>query len=181
MEIADFNTDGLPDFYLRTQNSGSTVPGSSFVLLGELSSPASIAKVTLQSDLVHNITTSYSGSTAYTASTSPSSPIITFPNVTAKLRITGSGFIYSRVTNTFSNTVTVTNTSSSAIAGPLQVGFTNLSPGVTLANPTSKVGEGFIAIPSGLAAGQSASIAVRFSNPFNSVISYKTVAYTGVF
>ncbi len=181
LEIADFNTDGIPDLFVTPPNVSLTVTDSSFVMLGGLAWPASIGNIALPSGPVHNIVASYSGSPLYTASTSPSSAIITLPNVTAKLRIASSGFIYSRVTRTFNGTVTITNTSSSAITGPLQVGFNNLSPGVALANPTSKIGSGFIAIPAGLAAGQSASITVHFTNPTNSVITYVPVAYTGAF
>jgi hypothetical protein len=181
LDIADFNTDGLPDLFVTTPNSSLPVADSSFVMLGGLAWPASIGNIALPPATVHNIVGSYSGSPAYTASTSPSSAIITLPDVTSKLHIASSGFIYSRVTHTFNGTVTVTNISSSAIAGPLQVEFTNLSPGVTLANPTANVGPGFITIPAGLATGQSASIAVHFANPSNSVITYVPVAYTGAF
>ena len=181
LDIADFNTDGLPDLFVTTPNPSLPVADSSFVMLGGLAWPASIGNIALPPATVHNIVGSYSGSPFYSASTSPSSTIITLPNVTSKLRITSSGFIYSRVTRTFNGTVTLANISSSAIVGPLQVGFTNLPPGVTLANPTSNVGSGFIAVPAGLAAGQSASITVHFSNPSNSVITYVPVAYTGAF
>jgi len=181
LDIADFNTDGLPDLFVTTPNPSLPVADSSFVMLGGLAWPASIGNIALPPATVHNIVGSYSGSPFYRASTSPSSTIITLPNVTSKLRFASSGFIYSRVTHTFNGTVTVTNISSSAIAGPLQVGFTNLPPGVTLANPTSNVGSGFIAIPVGLTAGQSASITVHFTNPSNSVITYVPVAYTGAF
>jgi hypothetical protein len=181
LEIADFNTDGIPDFFFLSPNASLPVADSSYVLLGGLAWPASISNIALPPAPVHNIVASYSGSPLYTASTSPSSAIITLPNVTSKLRITSSGFIYSRVTRTFNGTVTVANIGSSAIAGPLQVGFTNLPPGVTLANPTSNVGSGFIAVPARLAAGRSASITVHFANPSNSVITYVPVAYTGAF
>ncbi len=181
LEVADFNTDGIPDFFFLSPNLSSVIADSSFVMLGGLAWPASIGNIALPPAPVHNIVASYSGSPLYTASTSPSSTIITLPNVTSKLRITNSGFAYSRVTRTFNGTVTLTNISSSAIAGPLQVGFNNLSPGVTLANPTSNVGSGFIAVPAGLSAGQSASITVHFTNPSNSVITYVPVAYTGAF
>ena len=177
--VADFNGDGIPDIA-----SSSFTPfnaATEDVLPGTPTKPVTIADVNLQSDLVHNITASYSGSTTYLSSVSPPTVVITFPNVTAKLRITSTGFLYSRVTRNFNGTITVTNTSSSAIAGPIQIGFNGLPAGITLVNATSKVGTGFIAIPGGLAAGQTTTFSARFSNPSNLNISYTPIAYTGAF
>ncbi|WP_433967446.1 hypothetical protein [Tunturiibacter gelidiferens] len=92
---------------------------------------------------------------------------------------TSPGFVYSRVNNTYSGTLTVTNTTSSAISGPLQIEFTNLPANITIANLTIPKSEGFFTIPGGLPAGKSAQILVRFNNPFNSGITYTLVAYTG--
>ena len=47
---------------------------------------------------------------------------------------TASGLPYSRVTNTFSGTVTIRNISSDPINGPFSILFKSLSAGVTLAN-----------------------------------------------
>ncbi len=171
--LADFNCDGIPDI---ASNSGPTED----VLPGTPTKAVTIADISLQSNLVHSIVASYSGSTTYLPSVSPAADIITFPDVTSRLRITSTGFIYSRVTKTFNGTVTVTNISNSAIPGSIQIGFSNLPVGVTLVNATSTIGP-FIAIPGGLEAKQSTSFSVHFSNPSNLNIGYTPVAYTGAF
>ena len=177
--VADFNGDGIPDV-ATSGPQDATFPVVD-VLLGAPTKAISIANIHLQSDLAHSIVASYSGSSAYSPSVSSVAGIITFPDVTSRLRITSTGFVYSRVTKTFSGTVTVTNISNSAIPGPLQIGFSNLPVGVTLVNATSTIGTAFIAIPGGLAAKQTTSFSVHFSNPSNLNISYTPVAYTGAF
>jgi Bacterial Ig-like domain (group 3)/FG-GAP-like repeat len=176
--VADFNSDGINDIFYETPQQN---PNWLYLLQGERAWPASIANIALQTDLVHNITASYQGSAAYTASQSSASIVPTFPNITAKLHFVSTGFIYSRITNTFNCTLTVTNTSGSSIAGPIQIGFKNLPPNISLANPTSPQVPGFIAIPGGLVAGQSTSLSIRFNNPLSGPIALIPVAYTGAF
>jgi Bacterial Ig-like domain (group 3)/FG-GAP-like repeat len=178
LTVADYNGDGIPDI----ASSGATFNiFVEAVLPGTPTKALTTADINLQSDFVHSIVASYSGSTTYLPSTSTATDIITFPNITAKLHITTTGFLYSRVTRTFNGTITVTNTSSAAIAGPIQIGFNALPAGITLVNATSKVGTGFIAIPGGLAAGQTTTFSAHFSNPSNINISFATVAYSGAF
>ncbi|MBB5340488.1 FG-GAP repeat domain-containing protein [Tunturiibacter gelidoferens] len=177
--LGDYNGDGIPDVasLLYTNNLSTTV----FTQLVEHTKQATIDNIPLQPDTDHVVTAHYSGSTDYKPSTSPRFDLITFPNVTANLHFTSTGFVYSRVTNTYSGTLTVTNTGTSAIPGPLQIGFTNLPATITLANPTVPKNEGFFTIPGGLLPGKSAQILVRFNNPFNAGITYTLVAYTGAF
>ena len=176
--VADFNSDGLPDIFYETPKQN---PNSLFLLQGELARTVSIEDISLQTDLVHNVIASYSGSSSYSPSTSSPFLIPTFPDITAKLHFVSTGFIFSRVTNTFNCTLTVTNTSGSSIAGPIQIGFKNLPVNISLANPTSPQVPGFIAIPGGLAAGQSTSLSIRFNNPLSGPIALIPVAYTGAF
>ncbi len=175
---ADFNSDGLPDIFYETPIQN---PNSLFLIQGELARTVSIEDISLQTDLVHNVAASYSGSSSYSPSTSSPFVIPTFPDITAKLHFVSTGFIFSRVTNTFNCTLTVTNTSGSAIAGPIQIGFKNLPANISLANSTSPQVPGFIAIPGGLAAGQSTSLSIRFNNPLSGPIALIPVAYTGAF
>jgi hypothetical protein len=177
--VADFNGDGIPDIASSSLTLFNVFTED--VLPGTPTKAVTIADIDLQSDLVHTLTASYSGSTSYLSSVSPPAVVITFPDVTARLRITTTGFIYSRVTRTFNGTITVTNTSSSPIAGPIQIGFNGLPAGIALVNATSKVGTGFIAIPGGLAAGQTTTFSAHFSNPSNLNLSFITVAYSGAF
>jgi Bacterial Ig-like domain (group 3)/FG-GAP-like repeat len=176
--VADFNSDGLPDIFYETPMQN---PNSLFLIQGELARTASIEDISLQTDLVHNVVASYSGSSSYSPSTSSPFLIPTFPDITAKLHFVSTGLIFSRVTNTFNCTLTVTNTSGSSIAGPIQIGFKNLPANISLANPTSPQVPGFIAIPGGLVAGQSTSLSIRFNNPLSGPIALIPVAYTGAF
>ena len=103
-------------------------------------------------------------------------------NVTSGVKVTGTGFLYSRTTRTYNGTITVTNIGSSAIQGPLQIGFGGLPTGVTLANATTtNGGVPYVTLASGLAAGKSASFAVQFSNPSNVSINYSPIVYSGAF
>jgi sugar lactone lactonase YvrE len=109
-------------------------------------------------------------------------PATTLSNVTSSVTITSTGFLYSRATRTYDGTVTVTNTSGSAIAGPIQVGFANLPTGVTLANATTtNSGVPFITLPAGLAPQQAISFMVQFNDPSNLSISYSPIIYSGAF
>jgi FG-GAP-like repeat/Bacterial Ig-like domain (group 3) len=161
--LGDFNGDGLPDV---TQ---AFIPSVGTGIIAELTQqikPAVIASITLQGDTDHTLTAHYSGSTDYKPSISPPFDLLSFPNITSRLRITSTGFIFSRITNTFDATLTVTNTTTSPIPAPIQIGFSNLPETITLANPTVLKNEGFITIPTGLAAGKSATVPISFDNPF---------------
>src|SRR5262249_8270640 len=57
-------------------------------------------------------------------------------NVSTQMSVTGTGFLFSRVTRLFSGTLTVRNTGTRAVGGPVQIVLTNLPAGVTLANGT---------------------------------------------
>jgi len=103
-------------------------------------------------------------------------------NVSGEVSVTSSGLVYSHLTRTFSGTVTVLNTSGQSIAGPIEIVLTNLTAGVTLVNATGTfVGNPYIAVlaSGSLAAGQSANVAVRFSDPSNALIHFTPVVYSG--
>jgi hypothetical protein len=101
---------------------------------------------------------------------------------------TASGLAYSRVKGSFNGTVTLTNISSSAVSGPLQILFTGLSAGVTLANATANLcsplgclsGTAYLTIPTlALAPGQSVTVSVQFTNPSNAAIWFRPAIYSG--
>ena len=99
-----------------------------------------------------------------------------------EVSVTASGLTYSRVTKRFSGTLTLTNLTSSAIAGPLQLVFTFLPSSTTLVSPTGTFGSFPYATLAGtLAAGKSVSIPVQFSNPSNQTINFTPTLYTGSF
>jgi hypothetical protein len=100
----------------------------------------------------------------------------------SQVTTTASGLAYSRVSQTFNGTVTITNINGSAISGPLQVLFTALPDGVTLANETGNLsGIPYLTVPAaaGLAPGQSVTVNVHFKNPSNAAINFTPAIYSG--
>jgi hypothetical protein len=93
------------------------------------------------------------------------------------------GLAYNRGTRLFYETVTITNTGSIAINGPIQLAFNSLPSGLTLANSvgTAPNGSPYLTIASSLAPGASASVVAQFSNPSNILIPISITAYSGVF
>jgi len=98
--------------------------------------------------------------------------------------VTGSGLAYSRVTKTFTGTLTIENISNNTIDGPFQIVLTSMPSGVALVNATGTTG-GFpyITIPtvSSLEPGQSASVNIQISNPAGVLIDSIPLAYSGSF
>jgi hypothetical protein len=92
-------------------------------------------------------------------------------DVTSSVSISKSGLLYARATNTFNSGVTITNTSSASLPGPLELVVSAVSPTrVTLANATGQDGSGHpdfnLALgTSGLAPGQSVSAVLSFADP----------------
>ena len=100
----------------------------------------------------------------------------------SQVATTASGLAYSRVSQTFNGTVTLTNISSSAISGPLQIVFTGMPANVTLVNATSNLsGTPYLTVPAvaSLAPGQSATVSVQFKNPSNATINFTPAIYSG--
>jgi hypothetical protein len=100
----------------------------------------------------------------------------------SQVATTASGLGYSRVSQTFNGTVTVTNIGSSAITGPLQIVFFGMPAGVTLVNATNNLsGTPYMTLPAtaGLAPSQSATVSVQFKNPSNATINLFPVIYSG--
>ncbi|MBL8234154.1 MAG: endonuclease/exonuclease/phosphatase family protein [Bryobacterales bacterium] len=110
----------------------------------------------------------------------PSAPA----DVTSQFTIVRTGLLFSRVTGTFNQTITITNKTASTISGPFHLRFGGLTPGVTLANATGSTGGApYITIPgvSSLGAGASASVGVRFANPAFAAINYSLSVLAGLF
>lgn len=125
-------------------------------------------------------TTDYAPATATVQITvSPAGPTVVPSTV---ISTTGSGLTYSRVSKTYTGTVTITNLTNSAIAGPISVSFTGLPTGVTLTNATGTYqGVPYITVSStsSLGPGQSATVAVQFGDPSNVRITFTPVIYSG--
>jgi hypothetical protein len=95
---------------------------------------------------------------------------------------TASGLAYSRVSQTFNGTVTLTNIGTSPISGPFQILLTSLTGGVTLANGTGNLsGVPYVTVSAvtSLAAGQSVTVAVQFKNPSFGTINFTPQIYSG--
>jgi hypothetical protein len=105
-------------------------------------------------------------------------PVLLPPNEVAAR---ASGLAYSRVSQTFNGTVTITNISTGAISGPFQILFTGLTAGVMLVNATGDFsGSPYLTISvSDLAPGQSATASVRFKDPSSGKINFSPVIYSG--
>jgi hypothetical protein len=101
-----------------------------------------------------------------------------------QISTTASGLAYSRVSQTFNGTVTITNISSNTIAGPFQIVLNSLTAGVTLTNATGSFGGwSYLTVPAvgSLATGQSATVKVTFKNPSNAIINFLPIIYSGSF
>jgi uncharacterized protein len=104
-------------------------------------------------------------------------------DVSSRVFVTQTGFLRNHVTGVWSATLTVTNTSGTAIAGPIQVVFTNLSANATMTNKTGTFNSSpYVTISAGpLAPGASVNVSIQFTNPTNGFISYTPVTYSGTF
>jgi len=105
-------------------------------------------------------------------------------DVSSLVRVTTTGFLFSRSSHLYTGAMTVTNTSAQPLSGPLQVVLTNLTAGVTLANATgSALGAPYITLPgvSTLNPGQSATVSLQFGNPANTLIDFTPVTFSGSF
>jgi hypothetical protein len=126
----------------------------------------------------YTITAEQSGNATYPAAP----PVSQSFNVVAVVsaQVTSTGFAYSRVTQTFDCTFTITNGSSKSMAAPLQLVLTGLSSGVTVANASGSFrGNSYLtASGSALASGASVSVAVQFSDPTDVAILTTAVVYT---
>ncbi len=106
-------------------------------------------------------------------------------NVTSDVSVTRSGFRYNFALHEFVQTVTVTNTSGSALSGLLALQLTNLSSNATLANASGTAANGdpyFDFVPSGgeLAVGQSITVTLYFKDPTFQGITYGMQVWQGL-
>ena len=107
-------------------------------------------------------------------------------DVSSSVRATTSAFVFNRVTQTYSGTITITNTGTAALNRPLTIVLTSMSAGVTAIGPTGTLaGQGpYYLLPgngSTLPVGQAATVSVQFSNPSNAKISFVVKTYSGSF
>ena len=172
----------------QTVTITTTTPGASIRYTTDGTTPSETAG-TLYSGAVTVGSTETLNAIAYTSGyadspvASATYTIVPPVNVSGSVQVTSSGLAYSRVTQEFIGTITVTNTSGSSIAASISVAMTNLPSTVTLANATGYInGAPYIQVLSSgsLAPGQSATVTVEFKNPSNVIINLTPVTYSGL-
>jgi hypothetical protein len=112
-----------------------------------------------------------------------SSPLGSLPPAISPMVVSAiaSGLTYSRASQTFNGSVTITNNGNSLIKGPLQIVLSGLPANVTLLNATSSLsGTPYLTVlVASLASGQSATVSLQFRNPSNAAIQFTPVVYSG--
>lgn len=105
-----------------------------------------------------------------------------YVDVTSSFTSFASGLVFNRTTQTFNGSLKLTNTSLTSVQGPYQIQISGLPTGVTLKNATGMHnGTPYITMSTAIAAGQSASVALSFSNPNKVNISYTVKIASGNF
>ena len=136
---------------------------------------------------IGDTTTDYYANNAFRAS--DHDPVVVSLNlagsttdVTASVKIVRSGLILNRGNGKMTGTVTFTNTSGAALAGPLHLRLDSLTAGITLDNASgAQNGVPYITLPGGLAVGASVTVTTTFSNPDKAGIAYTPVLLSGAF
>jgi selenium-binding protein 1 len=114
-------------------------------------------------------------------------PFIATPvDVSFQVRVTRGGFRFNRASGRFVQSVTLTNSGQSPIAGPILLALDSLSPNATLynqmglTNATIPAGRPYLIVQSGdLAAGASVSVQLEFTDPTNAAFTYTTRVLAG--
>jgi hypothetical protein len=102
-------------------------------------------------------------------------------NVSGSVSVSWGGYSVNHGTHVWTATMTVTNNTGAAIAGPVQVLLTGLTSGVNMSNASGTHGSiPFITVTTGpLAAGAQANIEIQFQNPNSYSIQFTPVTYSG--
>ncbi len=114
----------------------------------------------------------------------------TLADVTAKVSVARGGLVYNARTKTYTQTLTITNTSAAALTGPLSLLLTGLSSTATLANATGSttVAHGstpaatpYLTLSAGsLAAGGSVTVTLQFTTTTAPTYGLQLLAGAGV-
>jgi len=104
-------------------------------------------------------------------------------DVSGQVSVTHTGFGRNHATGVWTATLTVKNTSGSALSGPVQVVLTKLSANATMVNSTGAVnGAPYVTVSAGtVAPGASANAMIQFNNPSNAFINFTPITYSGAF
>lgn len=104
-------------------------------------------------------------------------------DVSSQVKVTHGGFMVNHATRVWGATMTVQNTGTSAITGPIQVVLTNLPAGVSMSNNTGMHnGSPYITVSTGdLAPGASVSVLIQFTNANRAPITFTPVTDSGTY
>lgn len=107
----------------------------------------------------------------------------TFADATSSFSLLRSGLTLNRITNQYTASITLTNSSGGPLSGPFQLTFDSLSAGVTLANAAGVHNSApYITInAASIAAGASVTVPLTFINPNKVGIGYTNAIFTGTF
>ncbi len=102
-------------------------------------------------------------------------------DVTSSMKLSVSGLAFNRGTQLYTGTVTLTNTGSTSVTGPVQLFFNGLPSGVALANATGSQGGviPFITSSGTLMPGSSVTIPVQFQMQGSARVTYSNTVYSG--
>jgi len=106
-----------------------------------------------------------------------------YVDVTASATIARSALMLNRLTGKYSATVKITNTSTAALNGPLQLLLQGLPSGVTLDEKSGdQNGAPYLTLPGmTLAPGASVTVTTTFTNPSKTAITYTPKLFSGTF
>ena len=106
-------------------------------------------------------------------------------DVTSSIGLTYGGFTINPITRRYVQTVTLKNTSSTTIAGPVSLVFDQLTANVALYNPSGTTslilpaGSPYLNVDAILSPGQSVSVQLQFTNPGNVSVTYQARVLAG--
>ncbi len=172
-------TDATVTFAATDNQGGSGVSATYYTVDGGAQQKGNT--VTLNTSGTHTVSywsTDWAGNTeqahAVTVSIDKSADVTSFASIAR------SGLTVNRFTNKYTGTVTITNTGSQTLTGPLHLRLQALTAGVTLDTQTGvKDGVPYMALPvTSLAAGQSVTLTTTFSNPNKAGIAYTPALFS---
>ncbi|HXB69599.1 MAG TPA: hypothetical protein VNY05_15215, partial [Candidatus Acidoferrales bacterium] len=155
-------------------NPGGSYPPITVTVNVDPAAPAQVTNTT---------TVSGGGSLTPSLSASDVTGINPITDVSGLVQVTETGFGVNRTTKLWNATMTIANTSGTAIKGPIEVVFTNLSPNAIMVNNNgARNGGPYITVSvGGLAAGASVTALIQFTNSTSGFINFTPQTVSGIF
>jgi predicted phosphodiesterase len=99
-------------------------------------------------------------------------------DISSRVKVSSTGFLYSRVTNKFNGTLTLTNSGAATLTGPFVLLFNGLTAGVTLDNASGSYnGYPHLDLTTTLDPGHSITTPLTFTNPAKALIKFTPVTF----